>query len=87
MDLDLAALLVEALQLVLWLTLPVLAASLGVAVITTLIQGAMQASDPSLGFVPKLFAVLGALWISRDYLGERLLAFAAKTLSLMGHGG
>lgn len=87
MELDLAALLVETLQLALWLSLPVLVASLGVAAVTSLVQGAMQASDPSIGFAPKLFAVLAVLWLSRDYLAERLLAFGAKVLGMMGQLG
>ena len=80
---DLASLLVEALQLALWLAAPALAACLCVAVITNVIQGALQASDPSIGFVPKLFAVLGALWLSYGFVAERMTAFSGKVFALM----
>jgi flagellar biosynthesis protein FliQ len=84
---DLAALLIEALQLVLWLALPVLLACFSVAAVTGLLQGALQASDPSISFAPKLFAALGALWLSHGYLADRLLAFASKVLRIMGQLG
>jgi flagellar biosynthetic protein FliQ len=80
---DLAALLVEALQLTLWLAAPALVACLCVAVLTSVLQGSLQASDPSIGFVPKLFAVGGTLWVSHSYLAERLSAFAGKLLGVM----
>jgi type III secretion protein S len=80
---DLAALLVEALQLALWLAVPALLACLSVAALTSLLQGTLQAGDPSIGFVPKLFAVLATLWISHGYLGERLSAFAGKLFQTM----
>lgn len=80
---DLAVLLVEALQLALWLALPALIACVAVAALTTVVQGALQASDPSIGFVPKLVAVLGTLWISHSYLADRLSAFAGKLFQLM----
>lgn len=80
---DLAALLVEALQLALWLSLPALIACVVVAAITTVVQGTLQASDPSIGFVPKLLAVLGTLWVSHSYLAERLSTFAGKLFHAM----
>ena len=76
-------LLVEALQLALWLATPALLACLFVAAITSVVQGRLQASDPSIGFVPKLFAVLATLWVSHSYLAERLSAFAGKLFRAM----
>lgn len=80
---DLAALLVEALQLALWLAAPALIACLIVAAITSVVQGALQASDPSIGFVPKLFAVFATLWVTHSYMAERLSAFAGKVTAVM----
>ena len=80
---NLTALLVEALQLALWLSVPVLTACVVTGVLTSLLQGALQAGDPSIGFTPKLFAALGALWLSRDYLAERMLAFAGQVMQAM----
>jgi flagellar biosynthesis protein FliQ len=79
----LTPLLVEALQLALWLATPALIACVCVAAVTSVVQGTLQASDPSIGFVPKLFAVLGTLWVSHGYLAERLSAFAGKLFQAM----
>lgn len=81
------ALLTEALQLALALGLPLLGACLFIALITTFLQGALQASDPSLSFVPKLLAVLAALWLGRDLISERLLHFTTHVLATMGRLG
>lgn len=75
--------LVEALQLALWLATPALLACVCVAAVTSVAQGRLQASDPSIGFVPKLFAVLGTLWISHAYLAERISAFTGKLFQAM----
>lgn len=80
---DLAALTVEALQLALWLATPALLACVCVAAITSVVQGTLQAGDPSIGFVPKLFAVLATLWVMHGYLAERLSAFAGKMFQAM----
>ena len=80
---DLPALLVESLQLALWLSMPALIACVGVAALTNALQGRLQASDPSIGFVPKLLAVLGTLWATHTYLAERLSAFAGELFSAM----
>jgi flagellar biosynthesis protein FliQ len=80
---DLTALLIEALQLALWLATPALLACLCVAAITSVLQGKLQAGDPSIGFVPKVFVVLGTLWVSHGYLAERLTAFAGKLFQAM----
>ena len=80
---ELTGLLVEALQLALWLATPALLACLCVAAIASVVQGRLQAGDPSIGFVPKLFVVLGTLWASHGYLAERLSAFAGKLFQAM----
>ena len=80
---DLAGLLVEALQLALWLALPALLACFAVAAVMTVVQGRLQASDPSVGFVPKLVVVLGTLWVSQALLAERLSAFVGKLFQAM----
>ena len=58
---NLTALLVEALQLALWLSVPVLVACVCAGALTSVIQGALQAGDPSITFTPKLFAALGEI--------------------------
>jgi len=77
-------LLTEALQLALALAVPVLGACLAVALLTSLLQGALQAGDPSVGFVPKLLTVLGVLWLARDFVATRLVHFTSHVLTSMG---
>ena len=81
------ALLTEALQLALTLSLPVLGACLFMGLVTSFLQGAMQAGDPSLSFVPKLLVVLAAVWLSRDLVSDRLLQFTSHVLAAMAQLG
>lgn len=80
---DFSALLIEAMQLALWLAAPTLAACVLVAVVMSFLQGSLQAHDPSVSFVPKCLAAFAALWLSRDFFSERLLGFASHMLSAM----
>jgi flagellar biosynthetic protein FliQ len=84
---DPTAMLIEALQLVLWLAAPALVACLLVAVLMNVLQTATQASDPSLGFVPKWFAVLLALFLSREFVAHEMLGFSSRMLQSMARLG
>jgi len=84
---DLTALLLEALQLALLLAVPVLAACAVAGIALSLVQSALHTSDPSLGFVPKWFAALAALWLSYGFLSEKLVAFAGRVFELMARVG
>jgi flagellar biosynthetic protein FliQ len=75
---DLAAIVVDALRLVLWLTAPALGACVIVSLLMGVFQTATQANDASLGFVPKLFAVAFALFLSRDFLTHELIGFSSR---------
>ena len=77
---DLAAIIVDALRLVLWLTAPALGACVLVSLLMSVFQAATQAqgNDASLGFVPKLFAVSLALFLSRDFLAHELIGFSSR---------
>lgn len=79
--------LLDALQLVLWLAAPALGACLLVSLLTSALSAATQANDPSLGFVPKLFAVLLALFLSRDFLAQQLVGFSSRVLQDMARLG
>jgi flagellar biosynthesis protein FliQ len=81
------ALLTEALQLALTLLMPVLGACLVVALLSAFLQGALQAGDSSLSFVPKLLAVLAVLWLSRGLVSERLLQFTTHVIAAIGQLG
>jgi flagellar biosynthesis protein FliQ len=77
---DLAAIVLDALRLVLMLSAPALAACLLASVLMSVVQTSTQAHDASLGFVPKLLAVGCALFLSRDYLAHQLLGFSSRLL-------
>lgn len=84
---DIAGLVFEALRLALWVSAPVLAACVIAAAAIGFFQATTQVNDPALGFVPKLCAALGALWLSRGFLSEQLLGFAARVLREMAKLG
>jgi flagellar biosynthesis protein FliQ len=69
------------------LALPVLGACGVVAIVMGFLQSSLAVQDPSLGFVPKWFAGLAALWLSRDFVQERLLGFTGHVLRAMAQLG
>jgi flagellar biosynthesis protein FliQ len=84
---DLAALVIDALRLALWLSAPALGACVVVSVLMSVVQTATQANDASLGFVPKLLAVSFALFLSRDFLTQQLVGFSSRVLREMAQLG
>jgi type III secretory pathway component EscS len=82
MDPSLVHLAREALLLALLLSAPPLGAALLVGLLTGVAQAATQVQEPSLGVVPRLAAVLGALALTAPWIGARLLRFAGDCLSL-----
>jgi flagellar biosynthetic protein FliQ len=84
---DLAAIVIDALRLALMLTAPALGACVLASVLMSIVQTSTQAHDASLGFVPKLFAVSFALFLSRDYLTHQLVGFSSRVLHDMAQLG
>lgn len=77
----------EALSLVLLLSAPALAAALGAGLVMGLLQGATSVQDPTLSFVPRLFAVAAALAAAAAWMGRELVEFTRELwshLALMG---
>ena len=74
---DLSRWLVEALQIVLVVSAPVLGASVVVGSVTAIVQAATQVQDPALAFVPRLIAVGAALALGGAWMGTRLVAFTS----------
>ena len=74
----LAQIVSEALYLVLLLSAPVLAVSLGVALVVGLLQAATQLSDATLAFVPRLLAIGAVLVVSGGWMGEQMLRFTTE---------
>jgi flagellar biosynthesis protein FliQ len=74
---QLGTVVVQALQLALWLSLPALGAAVIAGAISGALQAATQVQDAALGFVPRLLAVALALFLSAAFMGERLTAFTS----------
>ncbi len=72
----------EALLVAALVSAPPLAAALVVGAVTGALQAATQVQEPSIGVVPRLAAVLGALALTAPWLGARVLRLAAECLEL-----
>ena len=73
----------EALLLALLVSAPPLGAALLVGAVTGALQAATQVQEPSIGVVPRLAAVLGALAVTAPWIGARVVRFAAECLDLL----
>ena len=72
----------EALLVALLVSVPPLGAALLVGAATGVLQAATQVQEPSIGVVPRLAAVLGALALAAPWIGARVARFAAECLEL-----
>ncbi len=72
----------EALLLVLLVSAPPLGAALAVGVVTGVLQAATQVQEPSIGTVPRLVAIAGALAVAGPWIGARVVRFAGECLDL-----
>lgn len=75
---DLISLAQQALVLVLWVSLPVLAVAAVVGLVTAILQAATQVQDAALGHFPKFLAVAAALALLGPWMGRQMLAFALR---------
>ena len=73
----------EALVVALLVSVPPLGAALLVGAVTGALQAATQVQEPSVGVVPRLAAVLGALALAAPWIGARVARFAAECLDLV----
>ena len=73
----------EALVIALLVSAPPLGAALLVGALTGVLQAATQVQEPSVGVVPRLVAVLGALALAAPWIGARVVRFAAECLELL----
>lgn len=65
----------ETLLLVLWVSAPVLIASLALGLAVGLLQAATQIQDQTLSFVPKLVIVAIALVVFGSFMSEEIVRF------------
>jgi type III secretion protein S len=82
MDPVLLHLVRETILVVLLVSAPPVGAALAVGLVTGVLQAATQVQDPSIGVVPRLVAVLGALAVASPWIGARVLRLAEECLSL-----
>ena len=80
MDPTLLALGREALLVALLVSAPPLAAALLVGLVVGALQAATQIQDPSVGVVPRLCAVLGALAVAAPWIGAHAVRFGLVCL-------
>ncbi|MDX8398018.1 MAG: flagellar biosynthesis protein FliQ [Mariprofundaceae bacterium] len=66
---------VEALKMVLWLSLPMLMVALVVGVLISLFQAVTQIQEMTLTFVPKIIAVFLALVLSASWMIEKMVSY------------
>ena len=72
----------EALVLALLVSAPPLLAALLTGLVTGLLQAVTQVQEVSLGAVPRIAAVLGALLVAGPWMANRLTRFAGEVLAL-----
>ena len=70
----------QALLLMILFSLPPLGASLVTGFLMSLFQAATQIQEPTMTFVPKLFASVTALVIAGPWMSEQLVRFTAQLL-------
>ncbi len=71
----------DAIELTLWLSLPMLVTGLVVGVIVSVLQAATQVQEQTLSFIPKILAMLAALYLFLPLL-TRLMVEYSKDIFL-----
>ena len=79
--------LYAVMRIVLTMTMPPLVGAVVVGLLIGLLQAATQIQEPTIGVVPRLVAVLGALAIASPFVGARVLRLAAECFALAARVG
>ncbi len=76
--------LLDILRQGLWITFivsaPILVTALAVGLAVGILQALTSVNEMTLTFVPKLFAILVAFWVSMAFSGQMLITFYQDTL-------
>jgi len=75
---ELTGVVMQALELALWLSAPALIASFLAGAASGVLQAATQVQDPGLSFLPRLLAVAAALLVTGSLMGDRMVAFTSE---------
>jgi flagellar biosynthesis protein FliQ len=77
-------LLRDALFVTLVIIGPILAIGMGVGLVISLIQAVTQIQEPTLAFVPKIFAMAIALVVVMPWMFQRLLEYTRHLFTMTG---
>ncbi len=73
----------EALFCVLWLSLPLLGAALLAGLLSGMFQSFTRMSEPTIGHVSRIAAVLVVAAVAAPWMGEQISDFAVRAWSLI----
>ena len=73
----------EALLLVLWVSLPVVAVATGTALVVSVLQTVTQIQDQSIGQSIRIIAVMVTIAVAAGWLGGAVLGFAERAFHTM----
>lgn len=62
---------------------PMLLTALVIGLLVSLFQAVTQLSDSTLGFLPKMVAVLLVMWISWPWVMQEMIAYTANIFQMM----
>jgi len=74
----------RAMQMVLFLSAPILLASMVTGLVVSLFQAVTSIQEATLTFVPKLVAVFAALFLCMPWMMDLLLRFAVELFGNLG---
>lgn len=73
----------EALLLVFWITLPVVAVAAVTALLVSVLQAVTQIQDQSIGQSVRMIAVMLTIVLLAGWLGRQMLLFAERALQMV----
>jgi flagellar biosynthetic protein FliQ len=74
----------RALMIAMQLSLPVLAVGLVVGLLVSLIQAITQIQEQTLSFIPKIFAMAGAVFVFLPWFLSVMTSYMSETLASLG---
>jgi flagellar biosynthesis protein FliQ len=83
----LSAMTHDSLRLLATLGAPIFGVILGVGLTVGIVQSATQVNDPSVGFVPKIVAVMGTLALLGPWVMARLADLVVFAMNHIAAGG
>jgi len=73
----------EAVQMVLWISLPMLGTALIVGISISLFQAITQIQEQTLTFAPKIIAVFVAMIVAAPWMTEKLVSFTKNLFAII----